>query len=252
VLLLSDDRLVKTVRFAEPRYVGDPINAVRIFNDKYCDEIMLLDITATENGKEPNYDLISKCAAECRMPLCYGGGIKNIDQIKRIISSGVEKISLCASALENNLLISEAAKHVGSQSVVVVIDVVRDESTQSYRVTSHRGKRTSDRSLINWISRIQDLGAGEIVLNSIDRDGTMGGYDMDLVRTAKDNVKIPYSMLGGASSIMNIEQLFATAGVIGAGVGSLFVFKGRLRAVLLSYPSQEDVDRLAVAAWGKI
>ncbi|XXK45517.1 AglZ/HisF2 family acetamidino modification protein [Porticoccaceae bacterium nBUS_17] len=236
-LLLSDGGLVKTQKFTSKKYVGDPINAIRIFNEKECDELMVLDIDASINNVEPNYAKINKYAAECRMPLCYGGGIKTVEQARAIIALGVEKIALSSGVLEDLSLIASLASELGSQSVVVVLDVKRDFLGR-YKVFTHNGGQATGLDLLPLISKVQAYGAGEIVINSIDRDGMSEGYDLKLARTVKDQVFVPLTFLGGAGSLNDIEKLISENGIIGCAAGSLFVFKGIYRAVLISYPDQ--------------
>tara|TARA_X000000950_G_C13817198_1_gene620314 strand:- start:528 stop:1259 length:732 start_codon:yes stop_codon:yes gene_type:complete len=230
--------LVKTLNFKEPRYIGDPINAVRLFNEKEADELIVLDIVASKNGDEPDYNLIKNIAAECRMPLCYGGGVKNVDQIKKIVSLGVEKVAISSIALDYPSIISEAASIVGCQSVVVVLDVKKNPKTGVYSVYSQNGNHLHSSPIATLAKSIQDLGAGEIVVNSIDRDGLMTGYDHELIDSIYSAVEIPISALGGAGSIQHIKDLFQKFKIIGACAGSLFVFKGKFKAVLINYPDK--------------
>ena len=251
-LLIRDRGLVKTVRFAEPKYVGDPVNAVKIFNEKEADELIALDIDATAKAREPDFRLIGQVAVECRMPLCYGGGIKTVDQAKRIIGLGVEKIAISSVALENPAIVSLIAKEIGSQSVVVVFDV-KNMGANHYEVWTHNGTRRAGKSLVAVLAEAESTGAGEILVNSIDNDGTMKGYDLVLARLVRDSTKLPMTVLGGAGSLADIGQLFHECGVIGAAAGSLFVFKGVYRAVLINYPShaqKEEITRLALTESG--
>ena len=238
-LLVTRKGLVKTVRFAEPKYVGDPINAVKIFNEKEVDELVVLDIDATRDRTEPDYGLIRNLAAECRMPLCYGGGVTSLDQAVRIIKMGVEKVSLSAAAIERPALVSEIARHVGSQSVVVVLDVRRGPKSGGFEVWTHNGKKNTGRDPAAVARQMQDAGVGEITINSIDNDGMMKGYDMDLVRLVRRAVTVPMTVLGGAGSLADIGGLYRETGIVGAAAGSLFVFKGVYRAVLINYPDRE-------------
>ncbi len=247
-LLVHKGGLVKTVQFKDPKYVGDPVNAVRIFNEKETDELMVLDIDATANRVEPDFTLISQLAVECRMPLCYGGGIKTVDQAKRIVGLGVEKVAISSAALENPRLISAIAAEVGSQSVVVVLDV-RKRSSGEYDVFTHNGKKKTGKRLEEAAADAQTHGAGEIVVNSIDNDGQMKGYDLALAAKTRAATQLPMTVLGGAGSLADIQRLIAECGVLGAAAGSLFVFKGAYRAVLINYPSpaqKEDIVRAAV------
>lgn len=235
-LLVHDGGLVKTVGFGQPKYVGDPINAVRIFNEKEVDELLVVDIDATVRGREPDYGMIDDLAGECRMPLCYGGGVRSSDQIERIIGLGVEKVAVSSGVIDGPECIAEAAASVGGQSVVAVLDVRRHDDGR-YEVFTHNGSRPTGRNPVELALRMQQLGAGEIVINSIDRDGQMKGYDLDLVRAVRSRVTIPMSCLGGAGSLKDVQGLIAEHGTIGAAAGSLFVFKGVYRAVLINYPN---------------
>jgi cyclase len=237
-LLVKNKGLVKTIKFKDPKYVGDPINAVKIFNEKVVDELIVLDIDATVENREPDYAMIENLANECRMPLCYGGGIKTAQQAKRILSLGVEKVALSSVAFDNPNLIREIASEVGSQSVVVVFDV-KKKLFGGYDIYTHNASNKLKLDLIEYVSKVQSLGAGEVVINSIDNDGTMKGYDLDLIDKVKEKVKVPMTVLGGAGSVEDIRGLVNRYGIIGSAAGSLFVFKGRYKAVLINYPSLE-------------
>lgn len=226
-LLLKIEGLVKTRSFGTPKYVGDPINAVRIFNEKEVDELIVLDIDATTYQREPNYKLIAKLANECRMPLSYGGGVTTPDQIKRIIGLGVEKVAVSAAAVNSENLISKVSAHIGSQSISVVIDVKKTGLLRKYEVVTHNGKRRTGLDPIKFAERMQDLGVGEIVLHSVDNDGGMQGYDLDLVSRVKERLHVPLTILGGAGNLDHIAALWNAQGIIGAAAGSLFVFKGK-------------------------
>ena len=242
-LLVQKGGLVKTVNFAAPKYVGDPLNAVRIFNEKEVDELIVVDIDATSDGREPDYSLIRNLAAECRMPLCYGGGVRTIDQVKKIISLGVEKVAIGAAAVEAPALLQEASVQVGRQSVVAVLDV-RKRQDGSYEVFIRNGTKATGRDPVEFARSVEHLGAGEVLLNSIDRDGAMAGYDLALARKIRQAVSIPMTVLGGAGSLRHIDELIGELGTVGAAAGSLFVFKGVYRAVLISYPGSADRDAL--------
>ena len=243
-LLVKDKGLVKTVNFINPKYVGDPINAVRIFNEKEVDELIVLDIDATHEKREPDYKMIEHLAAECRMPLCYGGGITTCDQVLRIIQLGVEKVAISSAAIENPDLIAEAAECVGNQSVVVVLDVKKSFLGGKYEIYTHNGSKNTGKYPADFALQVQKLGAGEIVINSIDNDGLMKGYDLDLVEIVRKSINVPLTVLGGAGSLHDIGQLIEKYGTIGAAAGSLFVFKGVYRAVLINYPNRAEKDAL--------
>jgi len=235
-LLIHKGGLVKTIRFADPKYLGDPINAVRILNEKQVDEIIVLDIDATVCSRPPDYDLISSLASRCRMPLCYGGGINTVEEIEKIISLGVEKVALSHSAVCSPKLISTAAKRVGSQSIVAVIDIRKRDVWGGYQVFTHNGKHKVKRNPIDLAKELVAEGAGEILINSIDRDGTRSGYDFNLVDSIRSAVNVPMTILGGAGSLDDLKLLIRRYGVIGAAAGSIFVLKGRYRAALIQYP----------------
>lgn len=243
-LLVHKKGLVKTVKFKDSKYVGDPLNAVRIFNEKEVDELMVLDIDATTYGNEPDYKMIQNLAAECRMPLCYGGGIKTIEHAQRIFSLGVEKIAISSIAVEKPEIISQIAARVGNQSVIVVLDVKKKFLSNKYEVWTHNGTKSSGLDAVDFAKKCESLGAGEIVVNSIDQDGTMKGYDYTIVDKVREAIHIPMTVLGGAGSLEHIGELISKYGIIGAAVGSLFVFKGKYRAVLISYPNKTEKEDL--------
>jgi imidazole glycerol-phosphate synthase subunit HisF len=235
VLLIRDKGLVKTRQFDDDKYVGDPINAVKIFNEKQVDELTLLDIDATVHGVPPDYVQLKNIAIESRMPLCYGGGITSARQAADIIALGFEKVSVSAAALERPELIREMADQVGCQSVVVTVDVRREGLLGHHNIYTHNGKKRQKVKLLDFIANAEQLGAGEIVINSIDRDGMMQGYDLMLAKAVRAHVSTPLSFIGGAGSIAHLAELIAMVGTVGAAAGSLFVFKGTYRAVLISY-----------------
>jgi cyclase len=242
-LLVHDKGLVKTVQFKDPKYVGDPINAVRIFNEKESDELMVIDIDATKENREPDYKMIENLAAECRMPLCYGGGVKTVQQAHRIFSLGVEKIAISASAIQTPELVTAMAERVGSQSVVVVLDV-KKKILGGYELYTHNGKKSTGKNPVDFAIKMLVLGAGEIVVNSIDQDGMMKGYDLNIIDKIRKSISLPMTVLGGAGSLEDIGKLINQYGIIGAAAGSLFVFKGIYKAVLINYPNWEEKDRL--------
>jgi imidazole glycerol-phosphate synthase subunit HisF len=247
-LLVHKGGLVKTTQFGNPTYVGDPINAVKIFNEKEADELIVLDIDASRDGAEPNFRLIAQFAVECRMPLCYGGGVKTVEHAKRIIGLGVEKVAISSAALEDPPLIPAIAQAIGSQSVVVVLDVKEAAGGKAYEVRTHNGTKNSGKQAAHVAAEIEQLGAGEIVVNSIDRDGVMKGYDLALATRMRAATRLPMTVLGGAGSLAHISDLIAACGVVGAAAGSLFVFKGSKRAVLINYPSPAQKDELIRSA----
>jgi imidazole glycerol-phosphate synthase subunit HisF len=237
-LLVHNKGLVKTVKFKDPKYVGDPINAVKIFNEKEVDELMVIDIDATVSGKEPNFDMIRNLAVECRMPFCYGGGVSSVAHARQIINLGAEKVALSSAAIENPRLITDIANAVGVQSVVVVLDV-KKKLLGGYEIYTHNGKKSTGKSPFDFARQFEQLGAGEIVINSIDNDGMMKGYDLPLIQKVWDTVSTPITVLGGAGSLKDISEVIKKYGIIGVAAGSLFVFKGVYKAVLINYPNQE-------------
>lgn len=247
-LLVHEGGLVKTVGFKDPKYVGDPINAVKIFNEKEADELVVVDMDATVNGAEPDYKAIEHMALECRMPLCYGGGVTSVEQAKRIIGLGVEKVSISSAAVARPELVSEIAEEVGRQSVVVVIDARKKVLGRGWDVVTHNASKSARLDALDFAARVAELGAGEIVMNSVDLDGKMTGYDLDLARRLRERVKIPMTMLGGAGQLAHLSDLFSACGVVGAAAGSLFVFKGQYRAVLINYPQPAEKEPLFAAA----
>ncbi|PZV81477.1 cyclase [Algoriphagus aquaeductus] len=238
--------LVKTVNFKDPKYVGDPINAVKIFNEKEVDELMVLDIDATVENRGPNFEMIKNLAQECRMPFCYGGGVTTVEQAKRIIELGAEKVALSSSAIKNPQLLREIGKAVGIQSVVVVLDVKKKGllSGGGYDVYIKNGKEKAGIKLKEFIQQLNEIGVGELVINSIDKDGTMSGYDLSLISTVRDLTDFPMTVLGGAGSLEDVKSIISNYKIIGVAAGSLFVFKGKYRAVLINYPNREEKFRL--------
>ena len=242
-LLLHDKGLVKTVNFKSPKYVGDPINAVRIFNEKEVDELAFFDIDATVLNKEPDYTLIEKLANQSRMPLCYGGGVKTIEQAQKIFSLGIEKIALSSAVVTNPQLVTHISERVGSQSVIVVLDI-KKKLLGGYEIYTHNGKKSTGINPIKFAKELELLGAGEIIINSIDQDGLMKGYDLALIEKIAESISIPLTVLGGAGSLADIEKVIDRHGVIGVAAGSLFVFKGPYKAVLINYPSQIEKNKI--------
>lgn len=240
VLLIHQKGLVKTVGFKEGKYVGDPLNAVKIFNEQESDELMLLDIDASAENREPDYRLIENIASECRMPLCYGGGIKTLEQAERILQLGVEKVSLSSIVFDKPQIVTELAERVGSQSVVVCLDIKKKLLGSKYDCYTINAKKKQKVNVLEFAKQLQCLGVGEIVINSIDNDGMMEGYDLAMIRKFKDVLSIPVTAVGGAGSYVDIKQLIESEKLIGAAAGSLFVFKGKYKAVLINYPSHSD------------
>jgi len=241
-LLLQDGGLVKTTRFDRPRYVGDPINAVRIFNDKYVDELVFLDIDASRTGGEPDYDLIQRIAGECFIPLCYGGGIRTLEQARRIVAAGVEKIAVNSMAIDQPDLLSTLSRELGASSVVAGIDVKRDMIKRA-RVF-HPGRRQLTKlDPVEHARAVVRAGAGEIFLNSVDRDGTGEGFDIELIQSVTAAVNVPVTVCGGAAGLEDMREA-VRSGASAAAAGSMFVFYGPHRAVLINYPAYASVREL--------
>tara|TARA_B100000212_G_C27356997_1_gene526311 strand:+ start:184 stop:957 length:774 start_codon:yes stop_codon:yes gene_type:complete len=244
-LLLKDRGLYKTTKFGNPKYVGDPINAVKIFNDKKADELIFLDIDSTVQKKEPDYDLISIIASKCRMPICYGGGIKSISQIRRIIGLGVEKVSISSAFFDRPELLLQASEEFGNQSIVLTLDIKKyGFINKKYRVFSLNGKKMQRFDFENILPNLRAYGIGELFINCIDREGTLLGYDFELVEYLSQLVDVPISVNGGASSYSDLNKLIKRFHPIGAAAGSIFVFKGKYKAVLIQYPDLAEKSQI--------
>ena len=240
-LLLDDGGLVKTIRFKNPRYIGDPINAVRIFNEKEADELLLLDIRASLEGRNPDFHVIEQIVSEAFMPIGYGGGITHIAQIEKLFKVGVEKVVLNTALFTNQQLVIEAVRAFGSQSIVASVDVKRD-FFNNYRVYFTSASRKLNEDIRTSLTKIEQMGVGELILNSIDRDGTMKGYDLDLIKMFAQTVNVPVVASGGAGGIQDLV-LAISEGASAVAAGSMFVFQGVHRAVLLSYIKSEELNQ---------
>lgn len=241
-LLLQKNGLVKTVGFEDARYVGDPINAVKIFNEKEVDELILLDIRATRHKAEPNFELLHQIASEAFMPLCYGGGITTLAQATKLIKLGVEKVAVNSSVLKNESLIGVLAAEMGSQSVVASIDVKKDWLGR-YRVFDPASRKLTNKDPIEHALRMQDAGAGEVFLNNVLNDGRQAGYDLKLITLVADALNIPLIACGGAGNYAHLADA-VKAGASAVAAGSLFVFQGKHRAVLINYPPYQELERI--------
>ena len=243
-LLVHKKGLVKTVEFGNPKYVGDPINAVKIFNEKEVDELIVIDIDATVEGRGPDFNLIKNLAIECRMPFCYGGGITTVDQAKKIISLGVEKVAISSAALNNPQLLKEIGNAIGKQSLVVVLDVKKKGLFGNYELYTHNGKKSSKYKLKEYLTILNEIGIGEIVVNSIDEDGKMEGYDFKLCDLVRELTSMPMTIIGGAGNLDDIKNAISRYKTIGVAAGSLFVFKGKYKAVLINYPDRDTRNEM--------
>ncbi len=239
VLLIDNQDLIKTVNFKKPTYLGDPVNAVKIFNIKGIDELSILDISATKKNKEPDFEFLKDIASQAFMPLSYGGGIKNIEQVKRLYKIGYEKVVINSEFVKNPKLVKEAAEYAGSQSVVVSIDSIKIKN--QYKCAINDGTEIVDESPVTLARKAEEYGAGEIFLNSINNDGMMQGYDIELIKSVTEAVDIPVVACGGAGGINDLKDAIQNGGAHAAAGGSMFVYYGRLKAVLITAPSEKEL-----------
>ncbi len=242
-LLLKDGGLVKTVKFKHPSYVGDPINAVKIYNEKEVDELLFVDIMATVEGRRPPLKTIAEIATECFMPFGYGGGIRRIEEMKEIFRLGVEKVAINSYAVENPDFIAKASELFGSQSIIVSIDAKKNWLGR-YEVCIHGGRRSTGLDPVRFAAVMEKKGAGELLINSIDRDGTMDGYDIGLIRNITQAVTIPVIACGGAGTVEDFSEAVKKGGASAVAAGSKVVYQGRNRAVLINFPAQEELERV--------
>ncbi len=242
-LLLKDGALVKTLKFKDPQYIGDPINAVRIYNEKEVDELIFLDITATFQKHSPPFNVLAQIASECFMPVTYGGGVNNVNDIERILKIGIEKVAINTGAVENPTLIQDAAERFGRQAIVVSIDV-RKKKFGEYIVYTHGGRNATGIEPVQFATQMQDLGAGEILLTAIDRDGTQAGYDVELIQQVTRAVDIPVIACGGAGQVADFGVAIKQGGASACAAGSLVVYFGRNRAVLINFPARRELEQV--------
>lgn len=238
-LLISERGLVKTKKFKNPIYIGDPLNAARIFSEKEVDELVILDIDASKEGREPDYEFIAEISGECFMPISYGGGVTTIEQVTRLIRSGIEKVIINSAAIATMELISECSKKFGSQAIIGGVDV-KKTMLGRYKVVAKSDTSSTNLDPIEHINKMVRSGAGEILLSSVDRDGVMQGYDIELIKSVSKSTSVPIIACGGAGSLSDIVDVFNLAGASAAAAGSLFVFQGRHKAVLISYPDRNN------------
>ncbi|MCR9155257.1 MAG: AglZ/HisF2 family acetamidino modification protein [Bacteroidetes bacterium] len=243
VLLLSEGGLVKTEKFKKPTYVGDPINAIRIFNDKEVDELVFLDIDASKENRGPDFKLLKQIASECFMPLGYGGGITSLDEVKRIFSIGIEKVILNSIVFDKPQLVDETAAEAGNQSVVVSIDYKKALFGKT-KVYSHAKRKTPNQSVVQFAKEMEERGAGEIILNCVDQDGLMNGYDLDMLAAISEELTVPVVACGGAGNINHLSEAVKKGKASAVAAGSMFVFHGPHKAVLINYPSQEKLSTI--------
>lgn len=242
VLLMSDGKLYKTKKYSNPRYIGDPINVIRIFNEKEVDELIILDISASRLKVEPDYERIKELASECFMPLCYGGGISNLDQAKRVFSLGIEKISIQTQALSNLDLITEVANIFGSQSIVLSVDLKKNLFGTSKLYGSSQSK-VINKNILQFISEAVNAGAGEILLSSVDNEGLMKGMNLELISQISSAIPVPLIANCGVGSLEHIKEAI-NSGASAVAAGSFFVYHGPHNAVLITYPSSADLKKI--------
>ena len=240
-LLLDGESLVKTVRFKKPQYIGDPINTVRIFNELEVDELIFLDITATREGRRPNFKILQEIADECFMPLAYGGGIRSLEDAHRILSIGLEKVAINSFACEDPGFVTALAKRFGSQSVIVSMDVKKNLFGK-HEVRTRSGERGTGWHPVDWARKLEELGAGELLVTAVDREGTWSGFDLELIRAVSDAVEIPVIAHGGAGCVSDIAQAVNEGGASAVALGSMVVFQAKGMGVLVSFPEVEGVD----------
>jgi len=240
-LLVKDDRLVKTVRFRNPGYVGDPVNAIKIYNEKEVDELILLDISATPQGREPNFELVETVANECFMPLCYGGGVSEVEHARRLFGIGVEKVAINSRAADDERLIGQCAALFGSQSIVVSIDYKKTWRGKRL-VHTQSGRKKTSHDPVEYARRMEQAGAGELLLTSIDRDGTWSGYDVELIRAVTDAVNLPVIACGGAGSVADFGEAVSAGGASAVAAGSMVVYSGQGLGVLIKFPTREELE----------
>lgn len=243
ILLLKDEGLVKTIRFKDPKYIGDPRNAVKIFNEKEVDELAFLDITTRIKGSEPNFQMIEEIASECFMPLCYGGGVNTIEHINRLFSIGVEKVSLNTLLHTNPEVVKEAVQQYGSQSIIASIDVKKNFFGKQ-EVYTKCGTVNTKLDPVKFALKMQELGVGEILLNSIDKDGVMKGYDLELITSITSVIDIPLIACGGAGDISHMREAIKVGKASAVAAGSMFIYHGKHNAVLINYPKQEEIKKI--------
>jgi len=242
-LLLKDDSLVKTVNFKKPAYIGDPVNTARIFNELEVDELVLLDISATNNNRKPNFKILSELANECFMPLAYGGGVCNFDDAKKIFKIGIEKIIINSAAFTNPGLITQLAEHFGNQAIVVSIDVKKNMFGK-YQVYSNSGTKKQKVDPVIWAKELEQLGAGEILLTAIHQEGTWNGFDTNIIERISNAVNIPIIANGGASSISDIGKAVKEGQASAVSLGSMVVYQNKGMGVLVNFPDTVKLKRV--------
>lgn len=242
-LLLQNQGLVKTIKFRDPVYIGDPINAVRIFTEKMTDELIFLDIEASKNGTEPDFEFLNDIVNEAFMPFTYGGGISSVGQVERLLKMGIEKVCINSSTYDNPEIISESVKIAGSSSIVAAVDVKRN-SFGAVELFSKGGLQRRSENYFDYTRKLEDLGAGELLVNSINNDGVMKGYDYELIKKTSSILNIPVIACGGAGGLGDIAKVLNDCGASAAAAGSIFVFYGKMKGVLINYPDFQTIESI--------
>lgn len=242
-LLIQDNKLVKTINFKKPQYIGDPVNAIKIYNEKEVDELIVVDISNNRYQNGPNFNLIKQMADECFMPVCYGGGISNIDQIQKILKIGIEKIAVNTAIMSDMRLISQAANKFGSQCIVVALDIKKNWLGK-YKVTFHSGDQMINTDIIDFAKTAEKAGAGEILINNIDRDGTWKGFDVDLIRKITSNVSLPVIAAGGAGNLAHIKDAITIGKASAVAIGSMAVYQSEGMGVLINFPKSNVLEEI--------
>jgi len=242
VLLLNEGGLVKTIKFGKQVYIGDPINAIRLFNDMEVDELVLLDISASKCNKDPDFELIKDAVSEAFMPICYGGGVKNLEQMRDLFHLGIEKVALNAALLNDSGLLTAAVEEFGSQSIVASIDIKKTLVGQ-YKVFNHTKNKSMSFKVLEYIRSVEKQGAGEIFINAVDKDGVMKGYDLEMIKVISEQTSVPLITCGGGASVSDLKSA-TNAGACAAAAGSMFIFQGKQKGVLINYPSQSMLDKV--------
>ncbi len=240
-LLVLNDKLVKTVKFKNPRYIGDPVNAIKIFNEKEVDELIVVDISENRAQRGPNFRLIKEIADECFMPVCYGGGISNIEQIQQILKIGIEKVVINSAVYKNRILIQQTAKLFGNQCIVVSVDVKKG-FWGNYVVTFGSGSKTIKAELNDFIKEMEELGAGELLINNIAKEGTWEGFDLELLKNVTSKVNIPVIAMGGAGNMEHVKAAISMGNVSAVAIGSMAVYQNKGMGVLINFPGKELLE----------
>lgn len=242
VLLLKNKGLVKTIQFKNETYIGDPINAVKIFNDKEVDELVFLDIDASKNGTEPNIPFLQQICTECFMPIAYGGGVRSLDTAKKLFKIGIEKLIFNTLLFESPKVVTNVSNYVGSSSVIASVDLKKN-MWGKYAVYSHAGKEVKTKDPVTFAKEAENMGAGEIMVNVVDNDGMMNGYALDIIQKITSTVAVPVIACGGAKDIEDFKKAVKTAGASAVAAGSMFVFYGKHKAVLINYPDRSILEK---------